>query len=137
MVLDPDDHAAVLRALKQRHDPDHGQIVCQPRPQDSQHLLIEDLLRALGKHPDALRREHLACDGPRLLTVWLRAEQVHHLVILRAHRIAPALLDALAELLEGGDVALWLVWHHHTLPLASYRPAWSVPAATLGRYSSA
>lgn len=125
-VLDPDDEAAVLRELQQRHDLDRGQLVCHPRPQGSWHSLIEDLLRALGKHPDALRREHLVRDAARLLTVWLRAEQVRHLVILRAHRLPAALLDGLAALLEDSDVALWLVWHHHTPPPAPYT---TIPAA--------
>lgn len=79
-------------------------------------MLISDVLRALGKHPHALARERRTREGPRLLQVWLRAEEVGHLVVLRAHRLDPALLAQLIELAAATEVVLWLVWHHHEPP---------------------
>lgn len=114
-VLDPTDDAACVRGLLALHDLAAGRVVCHPRPGASWAVLVEDLLRALGKHPQALSRERRTRDGPQLLGVWLRAEQVRHLVVLRAHRLAPAALTELVNHAPAG-CTVWLVWHHHDPP---------------------
>lgn len=124
-VLDPRDDAACTRALLEVHEPTAGRVVCHPRPGATWPALVEDLLRALGKHPQALTRERCTRHGTRLLRVWLRAEQIRHLVVLRAHRLPPGLLARLVDLAVDAGVALWPVWHHRdTAPLPHPRAGW-------------
>lgn len=114
------------------HDIGAGRVVCHPRPDGSWPVLVVDLLRALGKHPRALARERRTGDGPALLRVWLRAEQVRHLVVLRAHRLGRGVLDRLVELAADTDIRLWPVWHddgHLFLPYPSLD--WAAAAALL------
>ncbi len=99
---------------------------CHPRPGATWPALVEDLLRALGKHPQALTRERCTRHGLRLLRVWLRAEQVRHLIVLRAHRLPRSLLARLVELAADAGVTLWPVWHHRdTAPLPHPRTGWA------------
>ncbi|MBW0105277.1 hypothetical protein [Pseudonocardia sp. KRD291] len=131
-VLDPRDDTACVRALQDLQDLAAGRVVCHPRPGATWPALVEDLLRALGKDPQALTRERCTRHGPRLLRVWLRAEQVSDLVVLRAHRLPPVLLARLVDLAADCDVALWLVWHHHsTAPLPYPRIGWVGAVGTL------
>ena len=131
-VLDPADDVACVRTLTALHDLDACRVVCHPRPGATWSTLVEDLLRALGKHPRALSRERRRRYGAHLLRVWLRAEPVRHLIVLRANRLAPALLVQIADLAAAADVALWLVWHHHKpAPLPRHRTGWSTAVDTL------
>jgi hypothetical protein len=91
-------------------------VVCHPSPGASRPVLVRDLLTALGKHRDALARERRVRDGPALLRVWLRAENVAHLVVTRAHLLRPGLLDELARLATIIPVTVWLVRHHRDPP---------------------
>ena len=129
-VLDGDDDAACVRELLGLHDLERGRVVCHPRPDATWPVLVEDLLRALGKHPQALTRERRTREASRLLEVWLRAEQVRHLVVLRADRLRPEVLEELLTLPL--ECALWLVWHNHQPPPTPHpRVAWTVTAAAL------
>jgi hypothetical protein len=125
-ALDPRDDTACMRGLQDLHDLAAGRVVCHPRPGATWPALVEDLLRALGKHLQALTRERCTRHGPRLLRVWLRAEQIRHLVVLRAHRLCPTVLARLVELAADADVTLWPVWHHRdTAPLPHPRTGWA------------
>lgn len=131
-VLDPRDDAACVRALLELHQPAAGRVVCHPRPSVTWPALVEDLLRALGKHSRSLSRERCTAHGPRLLRVWLRAEPIRHLVVLRAHRLAPTLLSCLVDLAAAADVALWLVWHRHHAPALPHpRAGWAAAVDAL------
>jgi hypothetical protein len=77
-MLDPHDDAACMWSLTALHDLGAGRVVCHPSPGASWPVLVRDLLTALGKHRDALARERRVRDGPALLRVWLRAENVAH-----------------------------------------------------------
>lgn len=107
---------ACMRALTARHDLDAGRIVCHASPGATWPVLVGNLLGSLGKDRDALARDRWVRDGPALLGVWLRAEQVQHVIVLRAHTLPAAALEALAALVTGAAAILWLVWHHHDLP---------------------
>ena len=109
-VHDPDDDQACLHQLGDLHDLAAGRLVCHPTPEATWPVLVRDLFEALGKRRDALPRARRD-DAATLLRVWLRAEQVEHLVVLRAHRLHPPLLAALAELATATGTVLWLVWH--------------------------
>ncbi len=115
-VLDPDDDVACVRALTDVHDLEAGRIVCHTIPGASWPVMVRDLLWALGKDRDALSREGRVRDGPMVLAVWLRAEDVRHIVVLRAHTLSPAVLKSLAGLTVATDTTVWLVWHTRESP---------------------
>lgn len=129
-VHDPEDDQACLHHLAALHAPGAGRVVCHPTPGATSPILARDLLEALGKRRDALTRARRALDGVGLVRVWMRAERVEHLVVLRAHRLRPPLLEAFAELAAATGATVWLVWHH-TDPPASGWPGevWSWPRA--------
>jgi hypothetical protein len=110
-IHDPDDDLTCLRQLAALHNLPAGRVVCHPTPGASWPILIRDLFEALGKRRDALVRERRVRDGVALLRVWMRAERVEHLVVLRAHRLPPRHLAVLADLATATGTALWLVWH--------------------------
>ncbi|MGH3505090.1 MAG: hypothetical protein ACRDQA_29985 [Nocardioidaceae bacterium] len=89
----PADDVACVRALTALHDIDAGLLVCHPQPGATWPFLVGDLLHSLGKHHRALARERCTRAAVDLLRVWLRAEQIRHLVLLRAHLLRPVLLD--------------------------------------------
>jgi len=109
MVLaDPGDSPGCVA----RHDLGHGVAVCLPQPgPGSAQALAGDLLIALGKFPGALAAEHLSRRGRELAGLWLRAEQVQHLVVLRADRLPARCWTSLAALAAAAGTRLWLVVH--------------------------
>ena len=107
VLSDPGDSPQAVAELTGRHDLDHGVAVCQPHPgATSPELLAGDLLIALGKLPGALAAEHLSRRGWELAALWLAAEQVRHLIVLRADRL-PA--GCWSELAAAADVRVWLL----------------------------
>lgn len=110
-VHDPADDQACLHHLAALHELATGRVVCHPAPGATGPILTRDLLEALGKHRDARARARRVGDGADLVRTWMRAERVRHLVVLRAHRLRPPLLAALAELATAAAVTVWLVWH--------------------------
>ncbi|MGH3097706.1 MAG: hypothetical protein ACRDMV_17110, partial [Streptosporangiales bacterium] len=131
-VLDPDDDVGCVRALTALHDISAGRLVCHPQPGATWPVLVGDLLHGLGKHRHALARERRTRAGIELLRVWLRAEQIRHLVLLRTHLLRPGLLTQLTDLAAATGVRLWPVWHHHAPPPATGPSLpWQAAAAVL------
>ena len=107
VLSDPGDSPQAVAELTGRHDLDRGVAVCQPHPgATSPELLAGDLLIALGKLPGALAAEHLSRRGWELAGLWLAAEQVRHLIVLRADRL-PA--GCWSELAAAAGVRVWLL----------------------------
>jgi len=107
VLSDPGDSPQAVAGLTGRHDLDRGVAVCQPHPgATSPELLAGDLLIALGKLPGALAAEHLSRRGWELAALWLAAEQVRHLIVLRADRL-PA--GCWSELAAAAGVRVWLL----------------------------
>lgn len=136
-MLDPTDDLACVRALTAAHDLDAGLIVCHTHPGASWPVMVRDLLCALGKDRDALSRDRRVGDGPMLLAVWLRAEQVRHVVVLRAHTLPAPVLEALAVLADTAETTVWLVWHTREPPPPSEATtgppvSWDAAVAMLG-----
>src|SRR5689334_2677275 len=100
MVLaDPGDSPGCVAGLSARASLGHGVAICLPQPgPGSAPTLAGDLLIALGKFPGALAAEHLSRRGHELAGLWLRAEQVHDLVVLRAGRLPARCWTSLAAL---------------------------------------
>ncbi|MGH3098878.1 MAG: hypothetical protein ACRDMV_23065 [Streptosporangiales bacterium] len=131
-VLDSHDDVACIRALTALHSFDARLLVCHPPPGATWPVLVGDLLHGLGKHHHALARERGTRAGTELLRVWLRAEQIRHLVLLRAHLLRPGMLAQLAELAAAAGVRLWPVWHHpDPPPTAAPSMPWQAAAAAL------
>ena len=131
-VHDPDDDRRCLLSLSAVHDVAAGRMVCHPTPGATTLVLVRDLLAALGvgKRRDGLARARRTGDGVALVRVWLRAEQIEHLVVLRAHRLHPPLIGLLADLAVGTGAVAWLVWHDPEPPIASHPgEVWGWPAA--------
>lgn len=107
VLSDPGDSLQAVAELTGRHDLDRGVAVCQPHPgATSPGLLAGDLLIALGKLPGALAAEYLSRRGWELAALWLAAEQVRHLIVLRADRL-PA--GCWSELAAAAGVRVWLL----------------------------
>ena len=107
VLSDPGDSPQAVAELAGRHDLDRGVAVCQPHPgATSPELLARDLLVALGKLTGALAAEHLSRRGWELAALWLAAEQVRHLIVLRADRL-PA--GCWSELAAAAGVRVWLL----------------------------
>jgi len=113
MVLaDPGDSPGCVAGLSARHDLGRGVAVCLPQPgPGSAQALAGDLLTALGKFPGALAAGHLSRRGLELAGLWLRAEQVQDLVVLRADRLPARCWTSLAALAAAAGTRLWLVVH--------------------------
>jgi hypothetical protein len=138
-VHDPDDDQACLRRLTALNDLAAGRVVCHPTPGASWPVLIRDLLEALGKRRDALTHERRVRDGADLLQVWMRAERVRHLVVLRAHRLPPRHLAAVASLAAATRTTLWLVWHDIEPPAAGWEGevwSWVRAVAAIGDHTA-
>lgn len=110
-VLDPDDDHGCVRALLALHDLGGGVVVCPAAPGSPWPLLAGHTLRALGKDRQALDAAGPRRRAPELLAIWLRAEQVQHLVVLRAHLLPPATLAALDRLATDAGLTVWAVAH--------------------------
>ena len=107
VLSDPGDSPQAVAELTGRHDLDRGVAICQPHPGAiSPELLAGDLLIALGKLPGALPAGHLSRRGWELAALWLAAEQVRHLIVLRADRL-PA--GCWSELAAAAGVRVWLL----------------------------
>lgn len=112
VLVDPDDTGECVAELGARHDPDHGVVVCHPRSGAAPlPVLGEDVLVALGKRPGGLVAEGVSRRGWALAGMWLRAERIEHLVVLRAHLLPPSRWRELAALTAAAGTKLWLVVH--------------------------
>lgn len=70
---------------------------------------VPDVLMALGKSFECLERECQTSHAWRLAPLWLRAEEVRHLVVPHADRAAVILWSDLDELAKAAGVTLWLI----------------------------
>jgi hypothetical protein len=109
LVVDPTDSITCATAMTNLACLPRGRVVCHPTPGGSQTWLGCDLLLALGKRFDALQAEHIRAQAWHLAAVWLRAEAVEHLFVLRAHVLKVAALERLWLLQQMTGVRLWLV----------------------------
>jgi len=72
--------------------------------------LAEDILSSLGKSRDAIRGIPLK-HRLSVAELWLEAEQVRHLVFLRAHLLDPALWRLIARIGRRHALTVWMVVH--------------------------
>ncbi len=114
LVYDPDDSRDCMRRLAGLHSLADGCVVCRPAPGPGTRGITVALLRALGKQ---LRLRDTPHDPRRQLehaTIWLAAENITDLIVVRADRLAPAAWTMLLDL--AGRVP------YLTLSLVIHRP---------------
>ena len=110
VVVDVDDDPALYENLHRRADVPSGIVVARPVPGVAGiGTLAADLLLAMGKHFDALAREHELRRGWELVCLWARAVRLRHLILCDAERLPAALVSRTAELAAGAGAHLWLV----------------------------
>ncbi|GAB2452019.1 hypothetical protein [Nocardia tengchongensis] len=120
VLLDPCDDVSVTRALLGAHNPAAGVIVVHPTPATSSaDALGADVIAALGRPVTRLTDERVS--GGEAIWAgsasWLIADQIAHLVVLRAHRLRDRQRTRLLQLRWLTSVHLVLVWHTcHTDP---------------------
>jgi hypothetical protein len=108
VVVDPQETTTFARAAAGLACRRAGRVVVHTGPrQGAAWTLGIDLLCALGKHWD---RSGQGCDIHigLLVQVWLRAEQVGDLVVLRAHQLTGNALAWLLDLAHRQRIRLWL-----------------------------
>lgn len=116
IVFDPEDTVDCVRLVAGLADRTLGRAVCHPTPVDPGGAwLAVDLLVALGKRLDAPWLETVGRRAWPLAQVWLRAEEVQDLFVLRAHLVGPRALAQLVELQRACGLQLWLVVHRPAL----------------------
>lgn len=110
LVEDPHDSHVLATRVSALADLAQGRAVCHPTPGIQRHEeLAADLLVCLGKRFDALRFERARKRAWHLVDVWIEAERIHHLFVLRAHLLARPLCEMLVDLAHRCRFELWLV----------------------------
>jgi hypothetical protein len=116
VVADPHDTARCARAVAALACLPAGRAVCHPTPGErGLQSLAVDLLVALGKRFDALQVERAQRRSWPLVRIWLDAEPIRHLFVLRAHMLTGRQWQALINLGHPGDLNLWLIIHQPRL----------------------
>lgn len=110
IVEDPADSAELARLVSSLADRARGRVVCHTTPGCStDEQLASDLLVAVGKRFDALRFERVRRGAWELSEVWMVAEDVVDLFVLRAHALPLQLLHALGEMSRRNGIETWLI----------------------------
>lgn len=132
VLIDADDTAECVTALGVRHDLSHGVAVCHPTPGSAGlSVLGEDVLVALGKRPGGPAAEGVSRRAWELAGLWLRAEQVRHLVVLRAQLLPTPRWRELAELTASAGTRLWLVTNEPGRDIGERGRPWRVALSLL------
>ncbi|MBW0093821.1 hypothetical protein I4I73_04800 [Pseudonocardia sp. KRD-184] len=132
VLVDVDDTAECVAALGARHDLGHGVAVCHLTPGPAGlSVLGEDVLVALGKRPSGPAAEGVSRRAWELAGLWLRAEQVRHLVVLRAQLLPTTRWRELAELTAAAGTRLWLVTNEPGRDTAERGRPWRVALSLL------
>jgi hypothetical protein len=110
LVVDREDSVEFAAFVDRLACPSAGRVVCHPTPDDpSGGWLAIDLLLALGKQADGPRAERIRGRSWQLAETWLRAEEVKHLFVLRAHLLSARALNCLLALPRSAALDLWLI----------------------------
>ena len=110
VVVDDVDSPQQLAALRALHSLPHGIVVCAPSPlRSSLQWLVSDVLAAMGKQEEFSGAGRAAKLGWAQLIMWLIAEGVTDLVIVRAGTLAAAQWVQLSQIAAICQIRLWLV----------------------------
>lgn len=111
-VLRAEREPQTLAALLGLHDLKGGVVVCHPVPPRAGGAgqLALDVLHALGKRPSAAGWPRRSAVAAHHAKVWLQAELVGDLVLVRAGLFAPAALAELVSLAREAGTRTWLAF---------------------------
>jgi hypothetical protein len=133
VVFDPADTRRLVEAVSSLADLSAGRAVCHAFPVGSSlYGLGVALLLGVGKRFDAAQVERVQSRCWRLAEIWLAAEGIRDLFILRAHILGARQWNALLELATTRRVRLWLVVHRSGLRPTQQATLAETPATTLG-----
>ena len=110
VVEDPHDSLELAQLVAGLADRTGGRAVCRPTPgPGTSTQLAADLLVALGKRFDALRFERQHPRAWPLVELWMAAEEVRHLFVLRGHLLHPDRCRELTALGHRSGINIWLI----------------------------
>jgi hypothetical protein len=110
-ILNPDIAPQTMAGLLRLNDPDRGVVVCHPVPPGSRSSRLPlDVLHALGKRPRIGCWPGGRAAAERYAKIWLAAEQISDLLLVRADLFAPAPLDELVSLARHAGTRTWLIF---------------------------
>jgi hypothetical protein len=119
-MSEPPDTYAVLNAeiqpqtmarLLSLHDVESGVLVCHPvPPATAAGNLTPDVLYALGKHPSTRGWPRNPRAAERSSTIWLQAERITDVLLLRAELFAHTTLAELVALNRRAGARTWLIF---------------------------
>lgn len=110
IVEDPEDSLGLAQLVAGLANRLQGRAVCRPTPgAGTSAQLAADLLVALGKRFDASRFERVLTRAWDLVNIWIEAEQVRHLFVLRAHLQPARAWGELVSLGRRAGVEIWMV----------------------------
>lgn len=114
-ILSPDIAPQTMARLLSLHDPDSGVVVCHPVPPGPRvGRLPLDVLHALGKRPRIGGWPGAHAVAERYATLWLAAEQITDLLLVRSDLFATAPLEELVSLARDAGACTWLIFDEST-----------------------
>jgi hypothetical protein len=129
-VLNPDIEPRRMARLLGLHDLEQGVVVCHPvPPQVRTDHLGRDVLYALGKRPSTRGWPRSPTAAERFSTIWLQAERITDVLLVRADLFAHTTLANLVELNRGAGARTWLVFDSANARHAAAGQLGSRPAA--------
>jgi transcriptional regulator with XRE-family HTH domain len=109
VIIDPADSLELAEFVGGLHDLEHGRVVCHPLPGGTgERWLAFDILAALGKDLTSFGAEHVGMRGWWWAELWMRAEEIGDVFVLRAHLLNQRALARLLELQLACGFQLWL-----------------------------
>lgn len=109
VVTDAQDTLACARWFGRWHDLGRGRITVRLAPPATRRSVARDILRSLGKRLTLPESPGQTVDLWPLVEVWLAAEQVRHVFVLRAHLLDDDALERLLTACEAARAAPWLI----------------------------
>lgn len=109
VILDEADSQDCAETISSLHNLARGRVVVRPTPPVDAHSLTRDILRALGKRlelPDSPRTQ---VDVADLAGLWLAAERIRRLYVLRAHLLDRAAVQQILSIADASGIDTWLV----------------------------
>ena len=109
VITDEHDTPACAHWFGRWHDVDRGRITVRVTPPAAKSSLPRDILRSLGKRLSLPESPGQNADVWPLVALWLAAEQVRDVFVLRAHLLDEQALPALLAACDAAHAAPWLI----------------------------
>jgi hypothetical protein len=110
-VLNAEIQPRTMARLLSLHDMESGVLVCHPvPPAKAAGNLAPDVLYALGKHPSTRGWPRNPRAAEHSSTIWLQAERITDVLLLRAELFAHTSLAELVELNRRAGARTWLIF---------------------------